>query len=183
METKAFIRRLARAVAPGAAAFVAVFQPAWGAVIPDSQCPIPKVLIGEYHEPSEVVAARTGSPGGDDPFVADEDGADPSFHAIRAVRCEGCELHEVRVPPGSQAVGVEQVNLVQMVVKGVDSLECIHHMDSRHLAQAAEGGHRRLSYRDRFLKLGGILTGPLVFGAVVEGIVLFDEVFKRAVVI
>lgn len=130
-----------------------------------------------------MVEAQSGSPGGDDPFVADEDGADSSFHTIRAVRCEGCELHEVRVPPRSEAVGVEQVNLLQMVVKGGNSLECIHYMDSRNLAQAAEGGHRRLSYRDRFAKLGNTLAELLVIGAVVEDIVLSDEGFERVVVI
>ncbi len=70
-----------------------------------------------------------------------------------------------------------------MVVKGGDGLECIHYMHSRELAQAAEGCCGRLTRRNRFASLGGILSRSSTVGTVVEGIMFPDKIFKRAIVI
>lgn len=61
--------------------------------------------------------------GGDDAIVAHEDGTDATFHAVRTVRRERGEAHEILVPGWAEAGGGDEVEGGEVGVEGWEGRE------------------------------------------------------------
>ncbi len=77
-------------------------------------------LYLEDRNPTVSSKSTTGPadlPSGHDAFIADKDRTDAPLHAVRPLRCQRCQLHEVSVPPRPETLCVEEIDPFKVVVQ------------------------------------------------------------------